>query len=157
MKQKIVKYARLKCFIKNIIRALVLNDFGWAILNSSLIPAVDYARCVRKDKELEKSSRKAINVICPDLIVRHGPFKGMKYSSMDSFGRALFPKLIGSYEREIQHIIEEACRQEYTEVINVGCAEGYYAIGFAIRIPTVKIYAYDANQDAVHVCQKMAE
>lgn len=39
----------------------------------------------------------------------------------------------------------------------MGCAEGYYAIGMAFRCKSSKIYAYDTNQKARHLCQKMAE
>lgn len=45
--------------------------------------------------------------VFPDLIVKHGPFKGMKYPAVKSVGSSLFPKLLGCYEKEIQGIILE--------------------------------------------------
>ncbi len=99
----------------------------------------------------------AIRSLIPDSRVIHGPFKGMKYPQLTSFGSVLFPKLLGSYEKELQSLIETLCLNEYTEIVNIGCAEGYYAIGFARRITTATIFAYDINKDAVDVCICMAQ
>ena len=95
--------------------------------------------------------------ICPDLVVRHGPFAGMKYPTGQSFGSALFPKLLGSYESEIHSIIESICSQPYTEIIDIGCGEGYYAVGLALRIPTAVVYAYDTVAAACRFCAEMAD
>lgn len=98
-----------------------------------------------------------IYTLFPDLIVKHGCFKGMKYPEAKAICSALFPKLIGSYEKEIQPILEKICREGYTEIVDIGCAEGYYAVGLAMRIPTAKIFAYDTNKDAIRLCKRMAD
>jgi len=139
MEQQITKDIGLKRLIKKAIFTTAQNNLGWLLLKASFIRVADYAKWAH------------------NLVVRHGPFKGMKYLDAKSYGSVLSPKLIGSYEREIQCIVEEACKQEYTEVVNIGCGEGYYAIGFAMRIPKAKIYAYDTDQEAVRFCQKMAK
>jgi hypothetical protein len=93
----------------------------------------------------------------PDPMVKHGVFKGMKYPEIKSGSDACFPKLLGSYEKEIQPILEEICKNTYTEIVNIGCAKGYYAVGLAMRIPTAKVFAYDSNEKAVRLCKRIAE
>jgi hypothetical protein len=41
----------------------------------------------------------------PDLLVAKGPFKGLKYPSMHTFGSAFFPKLLGAYESELHRLL----------------------------------------------------
>jgi len=91
-----------------------------------------------------------------DLIVQNGPFKGMKYPRNPAASHP-FPQLLGSYEKEIQTAIEEICSKKYTEIINVGCAIGYYAVGLARRIPTAKVFAYDINEESLRLCKEMAQ
>jgi hypothetical protein len=88
--------------------------------------------------------------------VLNGPFKGMLYPSLDSTGSALFPKLLGSYESELHTDVEELLKKKFIKIIDIGCAEGYYAVGFARYFPNAKIYVFDINQDAIRMCNKMA-
>ncbi|RAI85587.1 methyltransferase family protein [Algoriphagus yeomjeoni] len=88
--------------------------------------------------------------------VMSGPFSGLKYPSYVTNGSALLPKLVGSYEAELHQEISELLRNNYSEIIDVGCAEGYYAIGLALIIPDVKVYAFDINPQAQILCEKMA-
>lgn len=90
-----------------------------------------------------------------DLVVKNGPFKGMQYPSKRSAGSALFPKLLGSYEAELHETINYAIDKGYTDVIDVGCAEGYYAVGMAIRLVDSNIYAYDTNPKALALSNDM--
>ena len=61
------------------------------------------------------------------LKVIHGPFEGLQYPDARSSGSSLLPKLIGSYEHELHEIINDALGQSYTDLVDIGCAEGYYA------------------------------
>jgi hypothetical protein len=127
-------------------------------LRVSIIRIADQAKWARRQRDgnPEDTVQEAIDVITPDLIVRNGPFKGMKYPDNKSFGSMLFPKLLGSYEREIQPVLDEICAKNYTDIVDVGCAEGYYAIGLALRIPSAWVYAFDIDQRAIRFCQRMA-
>lgn len=95
-----------------------------------------------------------------ELKVQNGPFKDMKYYSFNSVGSALFPKLLGSYEKELHKIINLIKENEYSEIIDIGCAEGYYAIGFAYLAKAknfkTKVYAYDIDIKARVLCSNMA-
>ncbi len=107
--------------------------------------------------KIEQTITQAIAEVCPDHTVRHGPFQGMKYAETKSVGSALFPKLLGCYEREIHPVIERICDRPYSEIIDIGCAEGYYAVGLAMRIPTATVHAFDTHAEGIRLCQSMAE
>ncbi len=92
----------------------------------------------------------------PEKKVLNGPFKGLLYPSFSSVGSALFPKLIGSYEKEIHHIIESLLKVDYSEIINIGCGEGYYAVGLGLQFQTAKVFAFDTDEEARRLCHEMA-
>ena len=95
--------------------------------------------------------------ISPDLTVRNGPFRGMRYPQRASVGSALVPKLLGSYERELQPVLEDIVARGHSEIVDIGCAEGYYAVGLALRLPAARVFAYDPNAKAIDLCRRMAE
>jgi hypothetical protein len=64
-------------------------------------------------------------------VVKQGPFKGMKYIDKAHVGFVCH-KLTGTYEKEIQHIIHDELNKSYDAIIDVGSAEGYYAVGMAL-------------------------
>lgn len=92
----------------------------------------------------------------PDFIVENGPFKRLRYPSMQSVGSALLPKLLGSYESELNPILDGMLSNGYTTIVDIGCAEGYYAIGLALRLPHAQVYAFDTNSTAREICAEMA-
>ena len=74
--------------------------------------------------------------------VQNGPFKGMIYDCENYWGN-LYPKLLGSYESELHDIINRLVKVKFNNIINVGSAEGYYAIGFALKSNVDEIIAVD--------------
>jgi hypothetical protein len=74
--------------------------------------------------------------------VYFGPFTGMLLISGVP-DRAHIPKLLGIYERELTPYIEQACTLNFPLIVNVGAAEGYYAVGMALRNPTAKVIAFE--------------
>jgi hypothetical protein len=87
-----------------------------------------------------------------DWTVRHGPFSGMKLPPPPPPSlRSLYPLatcLIGCYESQLHNWINEAIAHGYDRIIDIGCAEGYYAVGFALKSPNATVYAYDIDQKA---------
>lgn len=73
-----------------------------------------------------------------------GPFTGMIYVG-SSVGSEYCPKLLGTYESELHLIIEELCQKLFNTIINVGAAEGYYAIGMAICNPQSRVIAFETT------------
>ena len=65
-------------------------------------------------------------------------------------------QIIGSYESEISDIVETLCNRKFTKIVNIGCAEGYYAVGFARRIDDVSIEAFDSSERAREHCGELA-
>lgn len=109
---------------------------------------------------------------CPDLTVKHGPFQGLQYpantitrgtikqvefAEINLVCGNLFPKLIGSYECELYPIINTLGDRTYSEIINVGCAEGFYTVGFAMKFPEANVYAYDLIQPKREHCLLLAQ
>ncbi len=90
-----------------------------------------------------------------ELRVLSGPFAGMKYLPFAS-GSGLLPKLAGTYELEIQPAVEAACGRDFSRVVNVGCGEGYYAVGFARRLPGARIFAFDIDVVARQRTRRLA-
>lgn len=77
-------------------------------------------------------------------VVQSGPFAGQRLPEEGSWGN-FAPLLIGSYEAELHDVIEELVELHPRRVVNVGCAEGYYATGFARRLPEAEVYAFDVD------------
>ena len=69
----------------------------------------------------------------------------------------LVAKLTGSYERELHAVIDSWVAARPQHVIDVGCAEGYYAVGLALAIPGAQVHAYDIDAQARARCAELAE
>jgi hypothetical protein len=87
--------------------------------------------------------------------IHAGPFAGMDYVDHSSEG-CHTPKILGCYEHELQPFIEAAVATGYGDVVNVGCAEGYYAVGLARRMPQARIHAFDTDSTARKMCGQVA-
>jgi hypothetical protein len=87
--------------------------------------------------------------------VQSGPFRGMKYVT-EGYGAPLLPRLLGCYEAELHDAIEHAVKNHYTRIINIGCGEGYYAVGMARRMLQARVFAFDMSEVAQKLCRKLA-
>jgi hypothetical protein len=88
--------------------------------------------------------------------ILEGPFKGMHYLD-EAYGSQLLPKILGTYELPIQSWIQEINRGDYAAIIDVGCAEGFYAVGFAVENPKAENFAFDVNEKALIVARQLAQ
>jgi hypothetical protein len=104
----------------------------------------------------ERKCKSSLSHIFENKVVLTGIFKDMKYPDFISVGSTLFSKLLGSYEKELESLFLNIKDVQYTEILDVGCAEGYYAIGLALKYPHAKIYGYDIDSTALHYADKMA-
>jgi precorrin-6B methylase 2 len=84
-----------------------------------------------------------------------GPFAGMEYVKVASEG-ALMPRLLGAYESELHPHLAAIAAEGLDCVVDVGCAEGYYAVGLARMMPDVTVYAHDIDETARALCTDMA-
>lgn len=95
-------------------------------------------------------------------IVQSGPFKGMRLLPDRHWNDGnLGTELLGCYEQELHADIEaeitRLCTKRNVEIINVGCAEGYYAVGLKRRLTGAKMFAIDINEDSMRTACKTAE
>lgn len=89
--------------------------------------------------------------------VQTGPFKGMRILQASSWGDGdLCPKILGTYEAELHSCLNIWAKTRPETVINVGCAEGYYAVGLARLIPGAVTRAFDISQAARDLCRRNA-
>lgn len=88
--------------------------------------------------------------------VLSGPFKGMNYSVPASEG-SRSARLIGAYEASLHPVIEAIIARAPEVIVDIGSAEGYYAVGMARRLPNARVLARDADPKAQALCQKLAE
>jgi len=92
-----------------------------------------------------------------DLKVQAGPFEGMNYPGFEAHCSAIFPKLLGSYEAELHPSLERLCQTSYQLILDIGCAEGYYAVGLARRASKTPVIAYDIDAEARIACARLAD
>jgi hypothetical protein len=115
----------------------------------------------RHKNELESDLRKNAETEIPpkyfnDRTVRGGIFKGLKYPELRSHGSALFAKLAGTYESVLGPLFTSQRFQQYDLIVDVGCAEGYYAVGSLLLNSHVKVIAVDTDTTALSFCKEMA-
>ena len=79
--------------------------------------------------------------------IASGPFTGMIYDVPASEGGRV-PRLLGAYDQSLIPIIEDIVQAAPPLIIDVGCAEGYYAVGLARRLPDSIIWARDIDEVA---------
>jgi hypothetical protein len=85
-----------------------------------------------------------------------GPFAGTHYTST-AIGSGLYPKLLGTYELELNDIIEELIKSAPDVVINIGAAEGYYAVGLALRLPSSEVIAFETSTEGQNLIARLSD
>ncbi len=123
--------------------AIATWDAIWALKSSG------FRTQRRKQRELYARLGK------PDRLLG-GPFVGMRYLRRAT-GSAYLPKLVGTYELELLPAIHDILRNPPDLIIDVGAAEGYYAVGLATRLPKVRVIAYDIYKPARYMLRSLAK
>lgn len=119
------------------------------------------AEAVFLDRTLRLLCRARSHRLTALLTARHnrrvltGPFAGMDYTSEQSEG-AIAPKLMGTYEAELHPTLLRLAAAGITRVADVGCAEGYYAVGLARLMPKARVEAFDIDPRARALCKDLA-
>lgn len=147
----------MKTLAKRLVARAATTDWSWTLLDRTLIAAASYARAARRRAFPDENAPDIPLATELGTTVRHGPFVGLQYPEMTSVGSALLPKILGSYERELHPVLDRICATPYRDIVVVGCAEGYYAVGLARRIETARVFAFDIDEQALHLCRSMAE
>src|SRR3954447_21943698 len=132
----------------------------------SLLAAVIPAP-VKRAHERRNVRRRAAAVLPPTRAyvarhgteVRHGPLTGLRYphDATDGGSDYLVAKLTGAYELELHEAIDAWIAAAPAHVVDVGSAEGYYAVGLAKAIPGATVHAYDIDAGARERCGALGE
>ncbi|MFC5455673.1 methyltransferase [Prosthecobacter fluviatilis] len=132
-------------------RALTVNII-WRPIEATLIRFSRGLRRRRTRMQIEHLMEK----LRKQPEVRQGRFAGMRYAAIEATCSAVIPKLLGTYESELDSVFERVFANAYEQVVDIGCAEGYYAIGLALQFPGCHVYAFDTDFRAQELCRKNA-
>ena len=88
--------------------------------------------------------------------VLQGPLRGLNFVEQSSEGCHV-AKLLGCYEQPLQRYLVRAIDRNYETLINIGCAEGYYAVGLAVAMPNTTSLAFDTDENARKACADLAK
>lgn len=110
---------------------------------------------VNKIIQTQKQVFQKLKIEFNDSKVKYGPFQGMKYPELEGVGSELFPKLLGCYEMELYEWLDRIQHNQYDKIVNIGCAEGYYAVGLGRIFKDSEIYAFDLAERARVLCMQM--
>ena len=94
------------------------------------------------------------SVIAPRLLQRlkksqtvvGGPFKGMR-SHGEAVCGAVAPKIMGVYESELAPFFVKSSAIPFQHIIDIGAAEGYYAVGCAMLWPQATVTAFETTEE----------
>jgi hypothetical protein len=89
--------------------------------------------------------------------VLHGPFAGLAYPAWAA-GRAhhLVAKLLGAYEEELAAVIGAQVARRPPLFVDLGAADGYYAVGLGLASPGTAVHAYDIDPVARRALRALA-
>jgi len=149
----------MKAIIKNFVLRTARNPLAWPLYKTCGHLSDFFGRFYGTAKYARERGALIMEIqteLFPDLTVINGPFKKLRYPSAQSVGSTLLPKLLGTYESELQPTLSRMLDNRYATVVDIGCAEGYYAIGAAMRLPNARVYAFDINPKARQLCAEMA-
>ncbi|MDX2256949.1 MAG: hypothetical protein NW214_15660 [Pseudanabaenaceae cyanobacterium bins.39] len=69
----------------------------------------------------------------------------------------ILPKYLGTYEIELAPIFEKLLSIPFTNIIDVGAAEGYYAVGCALKFPCSRIVAFEGTEQGRQLLEKVIQ
>jgi len=84
-----------------------------------------------------------------------GPFRSVRFSEQEVFGGKI-AKLLGTYELELQDTLGEIERMQPSVALNIGGAEGYYAVGLAAAWGVNKVIVYELTTEGRELIVKNA-
>lgn len=77
-----------------------------------------------------------------DRVVQ-GPFCGMRMVLSPLSARHTLGYLLGTQELELRDVLDRVIKRNYGTILNIGAADGYYAIGLALRSAESRIEAFE--------------
>jgi predicted O-methyltransferase YrrM len=148
----------LKPLVRQFSETLVSSDAIWNAASKSIIRGSQYFCAIRNQHEVERTiqSHEPARLAMANREIIAGPFCGMKYGATKAMCSALYPKLLGTYENELAAVFEKSLARKYDLVVDIGAADGYYAVGFAYTHTNTRVIAYDQDPRARAELAKLA-
>src|SRR5262249_4441337 len=126
--------------------------FGMKTLLKQVCGAVPMPGWTRRYPTLSRLEKWRISALSSILLVETGhmvfggPFSTMKLVRGSAL--AADPRMIvGSYEEEIHELLNDIIVSAPTNIIDIGAAYGYYAVGLAIKIAKARVVAFEAIEE----------
>lgn len=88
-------------------------------------------------------------------VVACGPFAGMRYIDICG-GSGPACKYLGIYEKELRKVVASFLKNDPALIIDVGAAEGYYAVGLLRLLPRTRVIAFEADKKTRGELEQMA-
>jgi len=102
----------------------------------------------RKETIRDRQERISLEVF--DLlggVVKYGPFKGLKLDKDTWWGKLdLGSQCLGLYEKELLNEIDALSEDKYQTFIDIGAADGYYAVGMLTSKKVKKTICFEQAQ-----------
>lgn len=144
--------------MKRLLQTIFVNNLSWFILSpfiwiaNRLIASRKHYTDYPKYKAVKEKADAVLNNRC----VYDGPFKGMIYQPCaNATASSGYAKLLGSYETEIHPFINAILQKQYDAIVNIGCDDGYYAVGLALKMHC-PVAAYDISPAAITKTKQLA-
>ncbi len=137
----------------DLVRSAQGAGFGLKSTARRALPGIAAERAIRYEAALREArgvQRVAVTARrrLGDVVVS-GPFVGMRLApGFERHAASPVLKLVGLYEPQLHAALERAISVRPQVVANIGCADGYYATGLAIRLPDAVVHAYDLAKSA---------
>ncbi len=149
----------MKEILRRIAEWLVARDTLWVPISKTLVRGSQFLCAMRENHEAERivANSPKLRAALNERVVIAGPFQGMKYGDTEARCSALYPKLLGTYENELAGVVVDALVKRPPVVVDIGAADGYYAVGFAFRNPETRVIAFEQNPRAQVELRKLAE
>lgn len=134
------------------------NKFYYKIIDARYLQKIDHFMFSKlRHAYIIYKGKKIIKKISHDYTVLNGAFKGLIYPSLDITESTLVPKIVGSYEYQLQPWFRQIIKSDYSDIIDIGSAEGYYAVGLAQKMPNTTVHCYDINVKDIEFSKQMAK
>jgi hypothetical protein len=126
------------------------RDILWKIFSKTIVRWSQYLCQERRSVEARRvvAADPLLHRVFKDAKVTGGPFQGMEYGKTSSFCSAYYPKILGTYEMELIPAINVFLEKGYCHIVDIGAADGFYAVGFALKSTESKIIAYEQSPRA---------
>ena len=119
------------------------DGFSWTIVRIFL-------RILKQPNEIQRAKNKVLNKIILEHghQVAYGTFKGMKLSKNTYWSKNdIITHILGVYEKHVLKKIIEFSKKGNYPFIDIGTADGYFAIGMAFSETFKKIYAFEIDEE----------